>query len=140
MVQRPVESAAHMVAQGQQVTLGELPEGTSSRPKARQKAETASDMAVRSTSFYSVVRASALQFLTDSLRAVSNPADSRTMFFRHEVKNGDKKQSHKVDRTDLRPGRAAVRPWLGRTGHTRRPQPSPLQGSRPERTPRLAAP
>jgi hypothetical protein len=28
-----------------------------------------------------------LQFLTDSLRAVSNPEDSRTIFFRHEEKN-----------------------------------------------------
>jgi hypothetical protein len=47
-------------------------------------------MATRSASFYSATSASALQFLTDSLRAVSNPADSRTMFFRHEVKNEDK--------------------------------------------------
>jgi hypothetical protein len=31
-----------------------------------------------------------LQFLTDSLRVVLNPADSRTMFFRHEEKNEDK--------------------------------------------------
>jgi hypothetical protein len=53
MVQRPAESAAHMAAQGPQVTLGELPEGTSSRPKAQQKAEIASDMAMRSASFCS---------------------------------------------------------------------------------------
>jgi hypothetical protein len=47
-------------------------------------------MATRSASFYSAASASALQFLTNSLRAVSNPADSRTTFFRHEVKNGDR--------------------------------------------------
>jgi ribonuclease HI len=69
---------------------GELLEGTSSRPKARQKAEIASDMAARSASFCSAASTSALQFLTDSLRAVSNPADSRAKFFRRKEKNGDK--------------------------------------------------
>jgi hypothetical protein len=103
-VQRPAESAAHMAAQGPQVTLGELPEGTSSRPKAQQKAEIASDMATRSTSFCSAAWASALQFLTDSLRAVSNPADSQTKFFKHEVKNGDKNKVTKAGKTYLRPG------------------------------------
>jgi hypothetical protein len=47
-------------------------------------------MATRSASFCSAASASALQFLTDSLRAISNSADSRTKFFRHKVKNGDK--------------------------------------------------
>jgi hypothetical protein len=46
-------------------------------------------MATCSASFYSTAWASALQFLTDSLRAVSNPADSRTTFFRRKEKNGD---------------------------------------------------
>jgi hypothetical protein len=79
-----------MAAQDPQVTLGELPEGTSSRPKAWQKAEIASDMATRSASFYSAAWASAL---TDSLRAVSNSIDSRTKFFRHELKNEAKSES-----------------------------------------------
>jgi hypothetical protein len=79
-----------MAAQGPQVTPGGLPEGTSSRPKARQKTEIASDMGMRLASFHSAAWASTLQFLTDSLRAVSNPADSQTMFFRHEEKNEDK--------------------------------------------------
>jgi hypothetical protein len=60
VVQRPTESTVHMAAQGPQVTLGELPEGTSSRLKARQKAEMASDMATRSASFCSAAWASAL--------------------------------------------------------------------------------
>jgi hypothetical protein len=72
------------------MTLGELPEGTPSRPKAWQKAEMASDMATWSASFCSTASASASQFLTDSLRAISNPADSRTTFFRRKEKNGDK--------------------------------------------------
>jgi hypothetical protein len=71
------------------MTLGELPEETPSRPKAWQKADIASDMATRSASFCSAASASALQFLTASLRAVSNPAANRTTFFRHEEKNGD---------------------------------------------------
>jgi hypothetical protein len=50
----------------------------------------ASDMATRLASFCSTTRASAWQFLMDSLRVVSNPADSRTMFFRHKEKNEDK--------------------------------------------------
>jgi hypothetical protein len=78
-----------MAAQGPQMTLGELPDGTPSRPKAWQRAEIASDMATRSASFCSTASASALQYLTDSLRAVSNPADSRTTFFRRKEKNGD---------------------------------------------------
>jgi hypothetical protein len=82
-----------VAAQGPQATLGELPEGTSSRPKVRQKAEVASDMAMRSASFCSAAWASALQFLTDSLRPVSNPEDSRTIFFRHEEKNEAKTKS-----------------------------------------------
>jgi hypothetical protein len=73
-----------MAAQGPQVTLGELPKGTSSRSKAPQKSEMASDIATRSASFCSAAWASAL---TDSLRAVSNSAESRTKFFRHELKN-----------------------------------------------------
>jgi hypothetical protein len=71
------------------MTLGELPEGTPSRPKAWQRAEMASDMATRSASFCSAASASALQFLTTSLRAVSNPADNKTTFFRRKKKNGD---------------------------------------------------
>jgi hypothetical protein len=59
----------------------------------RQKAEMASDMAMRSASFCSAAWASALQFLTDSLRAVSNPEDSRTIFFRHKEKNEAKTKS-----------------------------------------------
>jgi hypothetical protein len=66
--------------------LGELLEGTLSRPKVRQKAEMASDMAVRSASFCSAAWASALQFLIDSLRAVSNLEDSQTIF-RYEEKS-----------------------------------------------------
>jgi hypothetical protein len=104
MVQRPAESAAHMAAQGPQVTLGELPEGTSSRPKARQKAEIASDMATRSASFCLAAWASSWQFLTDSLRAVSNPADSRTMFFRDEEKNGNKNKVIKRTKQTFGPG------------------------------------
>jgi hypothetical protein len=44
----------------------------------------ASDIAARSASFCSAAWASAL---TDSLRAVSNYEESRTKFFRHELKN-----------------------------------------------------
>jgi hypothetical protein len=75
VVQRLAESAARMVTQGLQATLGELPEGTSSRPKIWQKAETASDMATRSTSFCSAAWASAL---ADSLRADSSSANSQS--------------------------------------------------------------
>jgi hypothetical protein len=46
----------------------------------------APNMAVRSASFCSAAWASALQFLTDLLRAVSNPKDSQTIF-RHKEKS-----------------------------------------------------
>jgi hypothetical protein len=105
-----------MAAQGPQMTLGELPEGTSSRPKARQKAEIASDMATRSASFCSATWASALQFLTDSLRAVSNPADSRTKFFRHKEKNEDKNKITKRAKHNFGPGTLLRGHGLGRLG------------------------
>jgi hypothetical protein len=50
VVQHPAESVARIAAQGLQMTLGELPEGTPSRPKAWQKAEMALNMATRSAS------------------------------------------------------------------------------------------
>jgi hypothetical protein len=59
----------------------------------------ASDMAMRSASFCSAAWASALQFLTDSLRAVSNPEDSRTIFFRYEEKNEAKTKSQSRQNT-----------------------------------------
>jgi hypothetical protein len=54
----------------------------------------ASDMAVRSASFCSATWASALQFLTGSLRAVSNPKDSQTIF-RCEEKSSAKTKSQR---------------------------------------------
>jgi hypothetical protein len=55
-------------------------------------------------SFCSAAWASTLQFLTDSLRAFSNPADNRTMFFRHEVKNEDKNKVTKRAKHTFGPG------------------------------------
>jgi hypothetical protein len=75
-----------------------------SRPNAQQKAEMASDMATRSASFCSAASASALQFLTDSLRAVSNPTDSRITFFRRKEKNGDKNKVAKRAKHTFGPG------------------------------------
>jgi hypothetical protein len=103
------------------MTLGELPEETPSRPKAWQKAEIASDMATRSATFCSAASASALQFLTKEEEWIQ-------------------KQSRKAGKAYLRPGNATARPRLGQTRQTRRPRPGCLQGSRPERTPRLTAP
>jgi hypothetical protein len=45
-----------------------------------------------------------LQFLTDLLRAVSNPADSRTTFFRRKEKNGDKNKVIKRAKHTFGPG------------------------------------
>jgi hypothetical protein len=86
------------------MTLGELPEGMSSRPKGWQKAEMALDMATRSASFYSAASTSALQFLMNSSRAVSKPADSTTTFFRRKVKNGDKNKVTERAKHTLGPG------------------------------------
>jgi hypothetical protein len=86
------------------MTLGELPKGTPSRPKAWQKAEMASNMATRSASFCSAALASALQFFTASSRAASNPADDRTTFFRRKEKNGDKNKVTKRAKHTFGPG------------------------------------
>jgi hypothetical protein len=104
MVQHPAESVAHLAAQGPHITLGEIPEGTPSRPKAWQKAEMASDMATCSASFCSAASASSLRFLTASSRAVSNPADGRTTLFRRKVKSGEKNQVAKRVRHTFGPG------------------------------------
>jgi hypothetical protein len=61
-------------------------------------------MAMQSASFCSAAWASALQFLMDSLRAVSNPEDSRTIFFRHEEKNEDKNKITKRAKHTFGPG------------------------------------
>jgi hypothetical protein len=85
-------------------------------------------MVTRSASFCSAASASALQFLTDSLRAVSNPADSQTIFFRHKEKNGDKDLSRKVGKTYLRPGHTVVRPGLGGLGRPHGHDQAPREG------------
>jgi hypothetical protein len=84
------------------VTLGELPEGTSLRPKAQQKAKIALDMAMQSASLCSAAWASALQFLTDSLRAVTYPANSRTIFLRHEKNEAKTKSQSRQNRHSAR--------------------------------------
>jgi hypothetical protein len=63
-----------------------------------------SDMATRPASFCSAASASALQFLTASLRAVSNPADSRTTFFRRKEKKGYKNKVTERAKHTLGPG------------------------------------
>jgi hypothetical protein len=64
-----------MIAQGLQTTLRELPEGTSPKPRTRQKSETASDMAAWSASLCSAAPASAL---ADSSSANSQNGRSQT--------------------------------------------------------------
>ena len=76
----------------------------------------ASDIATRSASFCSAAWASALQFLTDSLRAVSNPADSRTKFFKHKEKNEDKNKITKQTKQTFGPGTLLRSHGLGGLG------------------------
>jgi hypothetical protein len=59
---------------------------------------------MRSAYFCSAAWASALQFLTNSSRAVSNPADSRTKFFKHKEKNEDKNKVTKRAQHTFGPG------------------------------------
>jgi hypothetical protein len=94
---------------------------TSSRPKTRQKAETTSDMATRSVFFRPTAPASALQFLTDSSRAILNPADSRTTFFICKEKNGDK---NKVSERGKRPFGPDTLAWADQADPTTTARPS----------------
>ena len=71
---------------------------------------------MRSASFCSAAWASALQFLTDSLRAVSNPADSRTTFFRRKEENGDKNKVTERAKHTLGPGTLLSGHGSGRPG------------------------
>jgi hypothetical protein len=72
-------------------------------------------MAARSASFCPAASASALQFLTDSSRAVSNPADSRTTLFIRKEKNGDK---NKVSERGKRPFGPDTLAWADQTDPT----------------------
>jgi hypothetical protein len=76
----------------------------------------ASDMATRSASFCPAAWASALQFLTASSRAVSNPADSRTTFFRRKEKNGDKNKVTEQAKHTFGPGTLLRNHGSGRPG------------------------
>jgi hypothetical protein len=80
-----------MAAQGPQMTLGGATQGDDVEAKglAESRDGLGHGPRTRSASFCSAAWASALQFLTDLLRAVSNPADSSTTFFRRKEKNGD---------------------------------------------------
>jgi hypothetical protein len=64
-----------VVTQGLQATLRGLPEGTSPKPKTRQKSKMASDMAAWSASLCSAAWASAL---VDSSRADSSSMNSQS--------------------------------------------------------------
>jgi hypothetical protein len=75
----------------------------------------------RSASFRSAASASALQFLMDSSRVVSNPADSRTTFFRRKEKNGDKNKVSKRGKHPFGPGTLA---WADQAGPTATARPS----------------
>ena len=86
------------------MALGGAARGDVVETKGPAEGRVASDMAMRSASFCSAAWACALQFLTDSLRAVSNPTDSRTMFFRHKEKNEDKKKVIKRTKQTFGPG------------------------------------
>jgi hypothetical protein len=61
-------------------------------------------MAMRSVSFCSAAWASTLQFSTYSLRAISSPEESQTIFFRHEEKNEDKNKITKHTKQTFGPG------------------------------------
>jgi hypothetical protein len=132
-----------MATQGPQMTLGGLPEGTPSRSKAWQRADIASYMATRSASFFSAASASALQFLTASLRAISNPADSMTTFFRRKEKNEDKNKVIERAKHTSGPGTLLRGLDSGRPGRLddhsqtlhRGPGPSGRLGSRKEEAP-----
>jgi hypothetical protein len=100
-------------------------------------------MATRSTSFYSAASASALQFLTDSSRAVSNPTDSRTTFFRRKEKNGDINKVTERAKHTSGPGTLLRGLGFGRPGRPddhsqtlrKGPGPSGRLGSRKEEAP-----
>jgi hypothetical protein len=100
-------------------------------------------MATRSASFCSAASASALQFLTASLRVISNPADSRTTFFRRKEKNGNKNKVTERTKHTFSPGALPRSHGSGRPGRpddhgqTLRKGPGPCGrlGSRKEEAP-----
>jgi hypothetical protein len=93
VVQRPAESVAHMAAQGPQMTLGGATQGDAIEAKGL----TESQDGLGHGHALGLLPLSRLgkQFLTDSSRVVSYPADNRTTFFRRKEKNGDKNKVSK---------------------------------------------
>jgi hypothetical protein len=78
-----------MAAQGPQMTLGGATQGDVVEAEGLAKGRDSLGHGHTVGLLLLSRLASTLQFLTDSLRAASNPADRRTKFFRRKKKNGD---------------------------------------------------
>jgi hypothetical protein len=140
VVQRLAESAAHMAAQGPQVTLG----GTTRGDVIEAKGPVESRDGLGHGHVVGLLLLSRLgkrlAVLDGLVKSRLEPCRQPNKILQTQEEEWRQKQSHKAGKTYLRLGHATARPRLGQTGQTRRPRPGPPQGSWPERMPRLAAP
>jgi hypothetical protein len=137
MVQRPTKSAAHMAAQGPQMTLGGATRGDA--VEAKGLAESRDGLGHSHTLGLLLLSrlGKRLTVLDGLAKSHLEPCRQQDNILQTKGEEWRQKQSRRAGKTYPRPGHAAVRPWLGQTGKTRRPRPDPLQGSRPERSPRV---
>jgi hypothetical protein len=137
VVQRPVESVTHMAAQGPQMTLGGATRGDA--VEAEGLAESRDGVGHGHALGLLLLNrlGKRLAVLDRLVKSRLEPCRQQDNILQTQGEEWRQKQSHRASKTYPRPGHAAVRPWLGQTGQTRRPRPDPPQGSRPERSPRV---
>jgi hypothetical protein len=113
VVQRPAESAAHMAAQGSQVTLGGATQGdiVEAEGPAKGRYSLGHGHAVGLLLLSRLGKR--LAVLDGLVKSRLEPCRQPDNVLQTQEKNEDKKQSHEAGKTYLRPGHAAVRSWLG---------------------------
>jgi hypothetical protein len=137
VVQRPAESVAHMAAQGSQMTLGGATRGDTVEAEGLAKGRDSLEHGHTVGLLLLSRLGKRLAVLDGLVKSHLEPCSQQDNFLQTKGEEWRQKQSHRAGKTYLRPGHAAVRPCLVQTGQTRRPQPDPPQGSRPEESSRV---
>jgi hypothetical protein len=109
-VQRTVESAAHMAAQGPQVTLGGATRGDVVEAKGPAKGRDSLGHGHAVGLLLLSRLGKRLAVLDGLVKSRLEPYRMSDNILQTRGEEWRQKQSHKADKTDLRPGRAAVRP------------------------------
>jgi hypothetical protein len=113
VVQRPAESTVHMAAQGPQMTLGGATRGDA--VEAKGLAESRDGLGHGHTVGLLLLSrlGKCLVVLDGFVKSRFEPCRQQDNILQTQGEEWRQKQSHRAGKTYLRPGHAAVRPWLG---------------------------